>query len=74
LIDQARDDHIGNIEDMCDKAKQRYSRYRKLPAFKTLLKEIYYIPFAVHLYTKLESGSDKDSAYQNDFYLFKRIS
>lgn len=26
------------------------------------------------MYTKLETGTDKDSAYLNDFYLFKRVS
>ena len=28
----------------------------------------------MHLYSKLEHGSENDSAYLNDYYLFKRVS
>ena len=41
--------------------------------FKELLKEVTYVPLAVYLFSRLESGSEKDSTYQNDYYLFKRV-
>lgn len=59
---------------MCEKAKERHMRYKKERKFRDLLQELHYVEFAVYIYQKLEQGSENDSAYQNDFYFFKRVS
>lgn len=59
---------------MCKDANDRYRRYRGETKFRDLLSDIHYVPLAVYLYRKLESGSEADSAYRNDYYFFKRIA
>lgn len=33
-----------------------------------------FVPFAVHLYLKLDGRDEQGSTYKNDFYFFKRIA
>lgn len=74
LFEDENKEHAENISGMSSKANQRFERYKKERRFRELLKELHYPEFAVHLYQKLENGKETDSAYMNDYYLFKRIS
>lgn len=74
FVEEEKDEMFLHLDDMCQKAKERHKRYAKEKKFKEMLKELNYVPFAVYLYSKLEGGSETDSTYLNDLYLFKRVS
>ena len=73
LIEEEEKEHALHLTEMCKDAKRRYSRFKNEKKFKELVQEFHYLPFAVYLYQKLEVGSEKDSAYLNPLYLFKRV-
>lgn len=43
FIEEQKDEHLAHIDDMCSKANERYSRYKKEKKFKELLKELHYV-------------------------------
>lgn len=74
LLEEEKEEHVLHLTEMSQLANDRYRRYRGEQKFKEILSEVSFVPIAVHLYQKLEGGNETDSAYQNDYYFFKRVS